>query len=235
MCSSANTSHFLLAALVTDAVPARKPQPGWKETHSCLQCPLALPTGRWVCAMLYYIQRTLCFVLFVFVHAPCNYHNDIPKQAHEGEQTLRRDRTGAGQAMDAFESKTSTSPGNSSVGLGHGWMQMEKGDSFLNGATCSSCLHGGGRGKGGRAPGALAGLEPQNEGLANHNPELTGEERKDFACSRGSRRVIPVPVEQECQAVYLKRQAESAPRTCPGSIPAPGLLGGTSPLLLFQS
>lgn len=44
---------------------------------------LTLLNGRTVYAMLYYIQITLCFVLF-FIHALCNrYHNNIPKQAHE--------------------------------------------------------------------------------------------------------------------------------------------------------
>lgn len=59
---------------------------------------------------------------------------------------------------------------------------------------------GGGDGE----PGEIAGLKHQKKGLANYNPELKREEVKDFACFWESRHIIlPVPVDQECQAAYL--------------------------------
>lgn len=59
-------------------------------------------------------------------------------------------------------------------------------------------------GGGDGGPGEIAGLKHQKKGLANYNPELKREEVKDFACFWESRHIIlPVPVDQECQAAYL--------------------------------
>lgn len=76
---------------------------------------------------------------------------------------------------------------------------------FWNGVILPVCMKDGGQEKEGWDGGSrgLVGLEHQNKGLANHSPELKREERKDFARSWESRHVIPVPVEQECQAPYL--------------------------------
>lgn len=41
--------------------------------------------GRTVYALLYYIQLRFVLLYLFFIHALCNrYHNNIPKQAHEG-------------------------------------------------------------------------------------------------------------------------------------------------------
>lgn len=73
--------------------------------------------------------------------------------------------------------------------------------------------------------GETAGPKHQKKGLANYNPELK-REVKDSACFWESRHIIlPVPVDQECQATYLlniRRHLE--PSLFPGSIPAPTLL-----------
>lgn len=77
-------------------------------------------------------------------------------------------------------------------------MQMEKGDVSFE-WSCSSCLLE----EEGSGDGEIVGLERQKKGLASYNPELK-REVKDFACFWGSRHIIlPVPVDQECQAAYL--------------------------------
>lgn len=83
MCSSMNNKPF------SPCIPSHKLNnntkvTGEKKAHVCLQCPINV--AEWensVCYALLYTDNAL-FYLF-FVHALCNrYHNNIPKQAHEG-------------------------------------------------------------------------------------------------------------------------------------------------------
>lgn len=194
---------------------------GEKRTHLRLQCLVNVAEwGNSVCYALLYTDNAL-FYLF-FVHALCNrYHNNIPKQANEGGANVRSwlEQDCASHGCFWKENRQMIHPRQQQYGTGtqmdangKGWCEFWMELFFL--------FAGGGDG----GLGETAGLKHQ-KGLANYNPELK-REVKDFACLWESRHVIlPVPVDQECQAAYLSniiRRLE--PSLLPGSIPAPTLL-----------
>lgn len=114
---------------------------GERKTHWCLQCPINVAEWENVYALLYYIQLRFVLLYLFFIHALCNrYHNNIPKQAHEGGANVQSwlGHSYAGHGCFRKQNRW-TIPGNTSVGLRLELMCMEKDDVLLEWGY-SSCL-----------------------------------------------------------------------------------------------
>lgn len=188
-------SHFLLVSLVINSVTTQMLQVKRKLTY-VFQCPINV--AEWEnsgCYALLYTDNAF----FFFVHALCNrYHNNIPKQAHGGGANVQLwlEQDYASHGCFGKENQQMIHPRQQQHGTqmdadGKGWCE------FSNGVVLPVC-----RWEGLGDP--VRGLEHQKKGLANDNPELKGEEVKDFACFWPSRHIsLPVPVDQERQVANL--------------------------------